>query len=217
MAIKIKIIPIISQTFDSNVYLILDKFIALIDTGAGASSEIKDKVETLLENKEVDLIINTHAHADHVGGNSLFDDAKVLIHEKEIKEMESGNLYGTYAFIDKRIPVNPVNVNKALKEGNEINLGKLNLEVINSPGHTPGCICLYEKNEKILFSGDTLFPYGNFGRVDLEGGSMTQLINSLKKLQNYDFDKIFPGHMEVVEKGKEHLEESLKNALTMVE
>lgn len=212
--IKIKIIPIISQSFDSNVYLIIDKFIALIDTGSGVSSEIKDKVEALLGNKKVGLIINTHAHVDHVGGNSLFEDAKVLIHEKEIKEMKSGNLYGTYTFIDKRISIN---VEDTLKEGNKISLGKLNLEIINTPGHTPGSICLYEKNEGILFSGDTLFPDGNFGRVDMEGGSMTHLINSLKKLQNYDFNKIFPGHMEIVKRGKKHLEESLKNALDLVE
>ncbi|MFQ6135845.1 MAG: MBL fold metallo-hydrolase [Candidatus Hydrothermarchaeales archaeon] len=202
----VEIFPMMSRSFDSNVYLIIDEVVALIDTGAGLSNGIRREIEDKLDGKDVGIVINTHAHRDHVGGNHLFEDARVLCHELEAVEMRSGNLYGTHIFVG---PKSPQRVDELLEEGDEIELGGTALDVIHTPGHTPGSISLLEKTKGLLFSGDTLFPEGSVGRTDLEGGSMGDLIRSLEKLRNYEFETLFPGHMQVVGDAKEHLERAL--------
>jgi len=85
--------------------------------------------------------------------------------------------------------------------------------VIHTPGHSPGSICLYEPGKKWLFSGDTVFAYGSFGRVDLPGGSARELIKSLEMLSRLDVENLYPGHEEVVEgDAKLHIARSLKIA-----
>lgn len=198
------ILPILSTSFDSNVYLIIDEKIALVDTGIGTGSLIK---EIRKKASRIDLIINTHAHLDHCGGNKFFK-CEVLIHESDAAEMESGEFYGTYHITGKKLPVK---VDDVLKEGGKISLGEHNFEVIHTPGHTPGSICLYERDKKILISGDTLFSDGSFGRADL-GGNFEELINSLERLSKLDLNLLLPGHGSVVENGAEHATLSLQNA-----
>jgi glyoxylase-like metal-dependent hydrolase (beta-lactamase superfamily II) len=179
------ILPILSNSFDSNVFLIIDKKIALIDTGAGTGNLIDE----IRKKSRIDLIINTHAHLDHCGGNKFFK-CKVLVHESDAAEMRSGEFYGTCSMAGKKIPLK---VDEVLKEGDKIDLGEHIFEVIHTPGHTPGSICLYERDKKILISGDTLFSDGSFGRADL-GGNFEELINSLERLSKLDFNLLLPGH-----------------------
>ena len=204
-----EIIPIISESSDANSYLILDSRIALIDTGAGIDRNIIDKISIRLDPTKIDLIINTHGHADHCGGNSYFNDASVLAHIDEIKEMEKGTLYGTYYLRGKKTSRK---VDQNVKEDQTIKLGDFNFKVIHTPGHTPGGICLLEENERTLFTGDTLFPNGNFGRVDL-GGNRVDMINSLKKISEVDFDVLCSGHGEPTKNGHEQAILSAKNAM----
>lgn len=183
------ILPILSNSFDSNVYLIVDEKIALVDTGIGTGSlidEIKKKAS------RIDLIINTHAHLDHCGGNKFFK-CKVLAHESDAGEMRSGEFYDTCSMAGEKIPLK---VDEMLKEGDKIELGEHIFEVIHTPGHTPGSICLFERDKKILISGDTLFSDGGFGRADL-GGKFEELINSLERLSKLDFNFLLPGHGNV--------------------
>jgi hydroxyacylglutathione hydrolase len=81
-----------------------------------------------------------------------------------------------------------------------IDLGKWKLDVMETPGHSQGSICLYEKSEKILFSGDTVFPDGNIGRTDMYGGDTTELISSVERLTKLDVKTMYPGHMEITSK-----------------
>ncbi len=201
-----EVFPIISSSFDSNVYLILDEKVALIDTGAGLDKMIMGRTQEKLDNRKVDIIINTHAHIDHVGGNDFFKEAEVYCHKLEAEEMSSGRFYGTTKFVGSG---SPREVDHFIKEGDKIDLGEIKLEIIHTPGHSPGSICLYEKNKKSLFSGDTLFPDGNVGRTDLIGGSMSDLVSSLKKLKSLDFKTLYPGHMRVVDSAGDHLDRAL--------
>ncbi len=201
-----EVFSIISSSFDSNVYLILDEKVALIDTGVGLNNKIKDKIQEKLGDRAVDIIINTHAHIDHVGGNDFFRESEVYCHELESEEMKSGRFYGTLQFVGSG---SPRKVDHFIKEGDKIDLGEIKLEVVLTPGHSPGSICLYEKNKKSLFSGDTLFPDGNVGRTDLIGGSMSDLVSSLKKLKSLDFETLYPGHMRVVDNAGDHLDRAL--------
>lgn len=203
-----EIIPIISNSFDANAYLIIDEKTALIDTGAGMDERILRKIREKAEPSKIELVVNTHGHADHCGGNGYFKDATVLAHSREILEMKNGRLYGTHYLRGERTPTR---VDQGLEEGEIIKLGQYRLKVLHTPGHTPGSICLLEEEEKTLFSGDTLFPGGNFGRVDL-GGSRREMIESLERLSNLEFDLLLPGHGGVTKGGKEQARLSLVNA-----
>jgi len=88
-------------------------------------------------------------------------------------------------------------VDEMLKEGMVLELGEWRLEVLETPGHSQGSVCLYERNEKILFSGDTVFPDGNIGRTDMYGGDTAQLVNSIERLTRLDVQTMYPGHMEI--------------------
>ena len=70
--------------------------------------------------------------------------------------------------------------------------------MIHTPGHTPGGICLYSERDKALFSGDTVFPEGSFGRTDLPGGNATKLVESIRKLTLLDVSVMYPGHEDIV-------------------
>ena len=73
-------------------------------------------------------------------------------------------------------------VDETLKEGMVLDIGKWKLEVMETPGHSLGSLCLYERNEKVLFSGDTVFPDGNIGRTDMYGGDTSELVRSIERL-----------------------------------
>ncbi len=196
----VELIKIISKTFDSNCYVIQDKKIALIDTGSGLSSDIVEQISTRVDINTIDMIINTHGHADHCGGNGHFSrfNIKCLAHKNDVAEMESGRFYGTSSMFGRNIPIR---VDVALQGGDKIDLGGTVLEVIHTPGHTPGSICLYERDAGFLVSGDTLFSGGNFGRTDI-GGNELEMVSSLEILSNLDFDLLLPGHTNVVTNGQ---------------
>jgi glyoxylase-like metal-dependent hydrolase (beta-lactamase superfamily II) len=198
------IIPIMGD-LDSNVYLILDERLALIDTGAGLDDRIRREVEVRAK-RQVDAIINTHGHYDHCGGNKLFKGAEVHIHRDDAKEMLSGRFYDTYQFFGEELPMK---FDRLLQEGDKIELGDTVLEVLHTPGHTYGSICLYDEDEKALFTGDTLFAEG-IGRVDL-GGDLKMMQHSLARLAGVRVDTLLPGHGKVVE-GREKVTEAMEIA-----
>jgi glyoxylase-like metal-dependent hydrolase (beta-lactamase superfamily II) len=200
-----EIYPMISTTADSNVYLIKDTKTALIDAGTGMDDCVRKSVEKALEGRELDFIINTHAHYDHCGGNRRFN-AKVMIHRDDAKELLSGNLYGTSKFFGDAVPMK---FDRLLVGEDKIELGDSILEVIHTPGHTMGSVSLLLKDDKILFSGDTLFTNGGFGRTDL-GGDEKMLLNSLERLRDVNFELLYPGHEVIAEDGKQHLDMALE-------
>lgn len=189
---------------ECNSYLIVDEKIVLIDTGTGATARLRDKV--LSAAGRVDLIINTHAHLDHVGGNHLFS-AEIAIHEADAKELESGGLYGTAELFGRG---GPSKADWLLKNGVVINTGGLRLQVIHTPGHTPGSICLVSSHGH-LFSGDTFFSGGFVGRTDFPGGNPADLLSSLERLKSVAFESLMPGHMKCAKNGKQHLEAAIKS------
>lgn len=200
-----EVFPILSISADSNVYLIIDEKIALIDTGTGMDDSIEKAVHKKLDGRKLDFVINTHAHFDHCGGNRRLN-AKVLIHRDDARELLSGRFYDTYKFFEDEVPLK---FDQVLLDGDKIELGEGILEVIHTPGHTIGSISLLLKDEKILFSGDTLFTNGGFGRTDL-GGDGKMLLNSLERLEDVRFDVLYPGHEGIAEDGKEHLKMALQ-------
>jgi len=182
--------------YESNIYLVDD--VLLIDTGLGF--EVKNQKENL---KNVKIVINTHIHFDHTGGNDFFKDkkdVKVLLHEKDaemIKIFPEATYSHFFSFERGKIP----HYTGFINEGEKVKTENYTFEVIHTPGHTPGSICLYEQKKKILISGDTVFVNA-FGRTDLIGGNEEKLKESLKKLETLEINYLLPGHGDLIVAGE---------------
>lgn len=177
---------------ETNCYLIVDKKTqraAIIDPG-GISVELDKKIHSLGE-KNVDYILMTHGHFDHIRKATRYKKltgAKLMIgvNEAEFTKNRRLNLC--------RIPIEPFEADVLLNNGNIISLGETKIKVINTPGHTVGGVCFIA--EDFLFSGDTIMR-GTIGRYDLETGNFNQMRESIKKI--LDLSKnyiIYPGHGE---------------------
>lgn len=188
-----KIIKLEVGNLGANCYIVYcEKTLkgAVIDPGGNGQDIInilkREKIQTL-------AIINTHGHADHIGDNDKikeYSGAPVLIHEKDaamlISPQKNLSLYIGQSLICKP-------ADRLLADGDTIQVGEMELQVLHTPGHTSGGICL--KINEVVFSGDTLFEQ-SVGRSDFPGGSHNQLIKSIKEklLILTDTTKIFPGH-----------------------
>lgn len=163
---------------------------AIIDPG-GSFSVIDEKIIDLgLEPK---MVLLTHGHSDHIGAVKELKDKyniPVFIHELDAEFIKNPELNHSYDLFRKIISIDYDNL---LKDGQIIELGELKIEVIHTPGHTPGGVCF--KVENIILTGDTLFNH-SIGRTDLEGGSMDNIISSIvNKILIYDDEvKLYPGH-----------------------
>jgi glyoxylase-like metal-dependent hydrolase (beta-lactamase superfamily II) len=144
----------------------------------------------------VKYIVATHAHIDHVGGIEKLKQATgaaVLMHQKDLPLYQNLALQAEWL----GVPTPGVTeVDQFLKEGDSLRCGSLNLEVLHTPGHSPGSLSIHlpGENERIL-SGDTLFQ-GSIGRTDLWGGSMDEILRSIhnRLLIFPDQTLVFPGH-----------------------
>ncbi len=172
---------------DSNIYVVGN---TVIDAGTGLNFTRMMDMFRMMGKKtdDIEWVVNTHGHFDHVGGNGFFFDAKIAIHEDDADVVEKGDQELSFAdFFDGRMKAHKVE--KRLKDGDEI----AGLRVIHTPGHSPGSICLYDEKNRILFSGDTVFAEGR-GRTDLPGGSEEEMRKSIEKLKGLKIDKLLPGH-----------------------
>jgi glyoxylase-like metal-dependent hydrolase (beta-lactamase superfamily II) len=194
------IVFILGYNYDSNYYLIDDNI--LVDTGAGHNKDyLFSKLrQNGVEPENIEMVVNTHCHFDHIGGNHFFPNAKIAIHRLDAISIKNKDTLGTSLNVFD-IEGN-CRVDLELEEGDNI----ADFEVIHTPGHTKGGICLWDGEN--LISGDTIFAGGGVGRMDI-GGSYTDMKNSVEKLMKLDVKNIYPGHGPIVERnGKEHIKMS---------
>ncbi len=180
----------------TNSYLIWDEstnkaaVIDPSDEGGFISNKILENDLTLTK------IILTHGHFDHVNGllelKLNFSHVPILMHQDDLKLYKKAPQSTKHWTNQDPGPVPPID--EFIKDKQLITIGDSQLKVIHTPGHTPGSICLYNKQDDILFSGDTLFKDG-FGRVDFSYSSPTKMKQSLKKLAKLPgHTQAFPGH-----------------------
>lgn len=181
-----------ASPYDSNIYLINKKI--LIDTGMDATALIKE-LEDHIDLNTLDTIILTHCHFDHSGAASAVAEksgAKIAIHEDDAECLKDNSASAADIFGYKAPNIEP---DITYKDGDKVQIADDEyLQVIHTPGHTEGCICIYEPKSKYLFSGDTVFPAGSVGRTDLKGGSAEKLEESIEKLTRLDVKVLYPGH-----------------------
>lgn len=190
------IIAIEGTLFDSNIYILGD---TVVDTGTGMNpGNLMSRIRGAgVEPGSIKHIVNTHCHFDHTGGNRLFD-ADIAIHSLDAEALREGDDAKTVAYMFSA-SMEPMEVAVEIGDGDFIG----DFEIIHTPGHTPGCICLYDGRS--LISGDTVFADGGFGRVDV-GGDINELAKSIKKLMKLDIEYLFPGHGPWVDNGSRHVE-----------
>ena len=194
---------------DSNSYLIdnsdsdSDFDHILVDTGIGGSKDYLSSQlsEIGLSLEDIDLVVNTHCHYDHVGGNCLFPNAKVAIGEIDGDCLEDPENPVPICFVPARV-IKRRDVDIKLKEGDMI----AGFKVLETPGHTAGGISLFDGS--ILISGDTIFSHGGVGRMDI-GGNMEDMKSSLDKLSKLDVEYLLPGHGPWVSNANEHIKMSV--------
>jgi len=184
-------------TNNCNTYLIDCSKRILIDPGhADLFGHVREGLDELgLAIRDIDLVICTHAHPDHLESVSVLKKENVLfaIHETEwnwLKEME------TYIQRSYGKGLDEIQPDFLLKEG-LLNLKETQIWVVHTPGHTAGSICLYWPEENALFTGDLIFKSG-FGRTDLPGGDSEQLKASIKKVAELDVKWMLPGHGNII-------------------
>lgn len=190
-----KITKFYNSDFTSNTYLLeYNNKNYVIDPGSTNMSKL---ISYLEENKIVlDGIVLTHGHFDHINGIPSIIDYKIVpiyIYEDE-KEFLFNKNYSLLLWGDLKQSI----LNKALEKTQIITLkdGEIfnGFEIIHTPGHTKGGMCLYNKNEKVLISGDTMFRFSH-GRIDLPTGNKNDMWRSLEKLLKLEKDTlVYPGH-----------------------
>ena len=192
-----KIDRLILGAYQTNCYILRESKAAkdclIIDTGLQAG-ELVDFLQRHKLNPVA--VVLTHGHADHITGlatvRGRFPHIKVYIHRLDA-EMLTGEKDNLSAMAGVLFSSEPADF--SLEEGDVIEQANIKLNVLHTPGHTPGGICLYSKDEEIVFVGDTLFA-DSVGRTDMPGGSATQLIKSIKQklCPLPDETVVYPGH-----------------------
>jgi hydroxyacylglutathione hydrolase len=139
------------------------------------------------------LLVSTHGHWDHIQDNAALQQATgapLAVHAADASLLERP----TTAPFQLPFRVPPSKPDRLLAEGDVVAIGSLRFRVLNTPGHTPGCVCLYEPDQSVLLAGDTLFA-GSYGRTDLPGGDDEVMAVTLARLSELPPETIvYPGH-----------------------
>jgi hydroxyacylglutathione hydrolase len=176
----------------TNVHILADpvtREAIAIDTAIPSLAWIRDELAE--RDWSLKLIVSTHGHWDHTGDNAAVADltgAPIAVHPLDAHRLTDPQPMWAPFEIPPSVPA------VELAEGGEIRFGSLRLQILHTPGHTEGSVCLIDADDGLLLSGDTLFA-GSFGRVDLPGGDAAAMTETLIRLAGLgDELAVLPGH-----------------------
>jgi hydroxyacylglutathione hydrolase len=206
------------EIYGSHVYLIKGRVRnALIDTGTASQFPALSKQlsEVGLGVGDIHLVLLTHEHGDHIGATTYFHKtAVVAAHRLTANKLELQDEFVTFnKYLNA--PDKPFWVDIWLEDGNTIDFGEYKLRVVHTPGHTSGCICLYESEEGLLFSGDTVFAGGTLSDI-ATSGNVSDYVNSVQRLSSLKIKQIYPGHGKPSNTPDEDLKKALIYAQTLL-
>lgn len=189
-----------------NTYFINGPKKILVDPGHfHLFGHVRDELSRLsLTPEDMDVVIITHGHPDHMEGVRIFEKLETLIavHHTELTFIQSvAPHYG------EALGITDFEPEILLREG-ELNIGGIEFHVLHTPGHSPGSICLYWPDMKTLFTGDVVFNQG-IGRTDLPGGDGSELKESIRAISRLNTDYLLTGHGDLVS-GAEAVESNFK-------
>ena len=194
--IEIKIFP--HNLYQMNAYLLYDESGegVLIDAGNSNDEELQEIVN-FTEQKDIQLkmLLNTHAHIDHIVGNDAIIEKfglKLYAHKAGLNFYKTISQYGSalgFSISQTHLP------DVFIKDGDDLEFGNTKLKVLYTPGHADGSICFYDAENKYVVVGDVLFQQ-SIGRTDLPTGDFDILAESIRsKLYTLpDETTVFPGH-----------------------
>ena len=198
------------NTFQENTFILWDNTgdCIIIDPGCYEKNEELELVDFINKNNLNPVkLINTHCHIDHILGNKFVSekwDLELYMNKIDLPLLEgAGDIAKMYGFKNYKGSPYPKHY---LEEGDILEFGESKLGILFTPGHAPGHICLFNKEEGFIVSGDVLFN-GSIGRTDLPGGDFDTLIESIKtKLMTLQDETIvYCGHGPSTSIGKERL------------
>lgn len=194
----------------NNIYIIRGKDNVMIDTGLQSQSyELQKALAGMqLKPEDIRVVLHTHGHADHIGGDILFPDAKkwMSVHDGQMVNAKSDKFTCSSSLGQDFYP----QITNFYKKGQVFKFVDFRFEVIETPGHTKGSVCFYDRDMEVLISGDTLFA-GSVGRYDLVSSDKGDLLESVKKISGLKYKYLLPGHGAVLDsRQNENIEAALK-------
>lgn len=189
------IVSLVTSELDNRTYLVIDGETrrALLVDPSFDTAPVADAARE--QGVTPEAIVLTHGHIDHIAGipQLPWRDLPVWIHAADAPMLSEGTLNGAFLF---GLTWEPIRPQRLLAEGDVLSLGKTHLEVIHTPGHSPGSVTLAVPGGNSLIVGDLLF-HGSVGRTDLPGGDQATLIRSLRRITGRFADAaVLPGHGE---------------------
>jgi len=186
--------------WDTNAYLVWDgdsPEALILDPGMGSAQPLAERAA---ENEvRVHVIGNSHGHLDHIFDNGPLKratGAPLAIHPDDAYRLRGNNNYG--------FQIEETTAEIELRDGEQLRIGELVFDVLHTPGHTEGSVCLYEETHGLLLAGDVVFA-GSYGRTDLPGGDDEAMAASLARLARElpDGVRVLPGHGQETTIGRE--------------
>ena len=203
----IQIKSFVFNPFQENTYILYDESLEaiIIDPGCFEKNEEQRLTDYISQEKlSVKGIYNTHCHIDHVLGNDFCKrhfEVPLIIPEKEVENYKAVKVYSMNYGVHNYSEAEP---DKLISDKDKIEFGNSSLEIFFIPGHSPGHLVFFNKQEKICIGGDVLFQ-GSIGRTDLPGGDHDTLLRGIKEVLFTLDDEmtVYSGHGPITSIGQE--------------
>src|SRR5262249_11374058 len=190
----------------------------MIDSGSDQNFPVLERglFQIGLKVRDINLVINSHEHCDHIGANRYFQECSmVAAYRLAASKMITGDYYVTM-YKGNDLNEIPLRVHLWLENMTRIDLGNYSLRVFHTPGHTSGCISIIETTCGLLFSADSVFAGGTLSYI-AESGSIGDYLDSLTRLRCFGLRALYPGHGKISSTPIEDIDKAIANAQKMVD
>jgi hydroxyacylglutathione hydrolase len=198
----------------SHSYIIKGRYMnVMIDSGSDQNFPVLERglFQIGLRVRDINLVINSHEHCDHIGANRYFhESAMIAAYRLAASKMIAGDYYVTM-YKGNDLNEIPMRVHLWLENMTRIDLGNYSLRVFHTPGHTSGCISIIETTHGLLFSADSVFAGGTLSYI-AESGSIGDYIDSLTRLRYFGPQALYPGHGRISATPMDDIDHAIANA-----